>query len=45
MGNGTHGQRGIMFNTADRDGAPWGMGTWVMGQMVSGHVLDHVQLS
>ena len=33
MGNGTHGQRGIMVNTADRDGAPWGWGTWVMGHM------------
>ena len=27
MGNGKHGQRGITVNTADRDGAPWGMGT------------------
>ena len=26
MGNGTHGQRGIVVNTAHRDGAPWGMG-------------------
>ena len=26
MGNGKHGQRGIMVHTADRDGAPWGMG-------------------
>ena len=26
MGNGKHGQRGIMVNTLDRDGAPWGMG-------------------
>ena len=26
MDNGKHGQRGIMVNTADRDGAPWGMG-------------------
>ena len=26
MGNGTHGQRGIMVNTEDRDGAPWEMG-------------------
>ena len=26
MGNGKHGQRGIMVNTADRDGAPLGMG-------------------
>ena len=39
MGNGKHGQRGIMVNTADRDGAPWGMGhmgdggTWPMGYM------------
>ena len=39
MGNGTHGQRGIMVNTADRDGVPWVMGhmgdggTWAMGHM------------
>ena len=26
MGNGKHGQMGITVNTADRDGAPWGMG-------------------
>ena len=26
MGNGTHGQRGIMVNIKDRDGVPWGMG-------------------
>ena len=26
MGNGTLGQMGIMVNTEDRDGAPWGMG-------------------
>ena len=26
MGNGTHGQRGIMVIPEDRDGAPWGMG-------------------
>ena len=26
MGNGTHGQRGIMCNIKDRDGVPWGMG-------------------
>ena len=26
MRNRTHGQWGIMVNTADRDGAPWGMG-------------------
>ena len=47
MGNGTHGQRSIMVNTEDRDGAPWGMGhmgdgthgqwgTWAMGHMVKG---------
>ena len=36
---------GIMVNTEDRDGAPWGMehmGDGPHGQ--SGHVLDHVQL-
>ena len=26
MGNGTHGQRGIMVNIKDRDGVPCGMG-------------------
>ena len=26
MENRTHGQWGIMVNTADRDGASWGMG-------------------
>ena len=26
VGNGTCGQMGIMVNTEDRDGAPWGMG-------------------
>ena len=42
MGNGTHGQMGIMVNTEDTDGAPWGIGhmgdgvhgqqdTWAMG--------------
>ena len=42
MGNGTCGQMGIMVNTEDRDGAPWGMGhiglwgTWVMGHMGNG---------
>ena len=36
MGNGKHGQRGIMVNTADRDGAPWGMGTWPMGHIGNG---------
>ena len=44
MRNRTHGQWGIMVNTADRDGAPWWMGhmgdgvhgqwgTWAMGHM------------
>ena len=45
MGNGKHGQRGIMVNTLDRDGAPWWMGTWVIGKWAVGtckHVLDHV---
>ena len=36
MGNGKHGQRGIKVNTADRDGAPWWMGTWVMRHMANG---------
>ena len=38
MGNGKCGQMGIMVNTEDRDGAPWGMGHMVdgaMGQMVN----------
>ena len=38
MGNGKHGQRDIMVNTLDRDGAPGGWGTWVMGHMGSGHM-------
>ena len=29
MGNGTHGQRGIVVNTEDRDGVLWGMGYMV----------------
>ena len=44
MGNGKHGQRGIVVNTEGRDGAPWGMehmgngahgqwGTWAVGHM------------
>ena len=33
MGNGTHGQRGIMCNIKDRDGVPWGWGTWAMRHM------------
>ena len=36
MGNGTHGQMGIMVNTEDRDGAPWGMDTWMMGHIGDG---------
>ena len=47
MGNGKCGQMGIMVNTEDRDGAPWGMGymgdgahgwwgTWPMGYMDNG---------
>ena len=47
MGNGKCGQMGIMINTEDRDGAPWGMGhmgdgahgqwgTWIMGYMGHG---------
>ena len=35
MGNGKHGQRGIMVNTADRDGAPCGMGHMGDGHMVN----------
>ena len=34
-----------MVNTLDRDGAPWGWGTWVIGTWAVGtceHVLDHV---
>ena len=45
MGNGKCGQMGIMVNTEDRDGVPWGMGH--MGGGAHGqcsHVLDHVQL-
>ena len=34
MGNGTHGQRGIMVNTEDRNGVPCGMGH--MGDGVHG---------
>ena len=43
--NGKCEQMGIMVNTEDTDGAPWGMGH--MGHGVHGqcgHVLDHVQL-
>ena len=35
MGNGTHGQRGIMVNIKDRDVVPWGWGTWVMGHVAN----------
>ena len=39
---------GIMDNTEDRDGAPWGMGHMGDGAHgphgQCGHVLDHVQL-
>ena len=36
---------GIMVNTEDRDGAPWGMGHMGHGTHGQcGHVLDHVQL-
>ena len=37
MGNGKCGQMGIMVNTEDRDGAPWGMGHMggAMGHMVN----------
>ena len=31
MGNKTCGQMGIMVNTEDRDGAPWGMGHMANG--------------
>ena len=40
MGNGKCGQRGIMVNTADRDGAPRGMGNIANG--VHGHNLGHM---
>ena len=40
MGNGKHGQRGIMVNTADRVGAPWGMGH--MGDGAMGHMVNVV---
>ena len=35
MGNGKCGQMGIMVNTEDRDGAPWGMGHMGHGHMVN----------
>ena len=45
MGNGIHGQRDIMVNTADRDGHLGRWGTWPMGHManwVHGHNLGHM---
>ena len=45
MANGKCGQMGIMVNTEDTDGAPWGMGHMGHGAHGQcGHVLDHVQL-
>ena len=47
MGNGPHGSRGVLVNTADRDKGPWGMGhmgNGHMGRVHGEHVLDHVQL-
>ena len=35
-----HGQMGIMVNTEDRDGAPWGMGH--MGHGAMGHIVNVV---
>ena len=40
MGNGKCGQMGIMVNTEDTDGAPWGMGHMVDGAM--GHMVNVV---
>ena len=36
MGNGKCGQMGIMVNTEDRDGVPWGMGHMGDGHMDNG---------
>ena len=48
MGNGKCGQMGIIVNTEDRDGAPWGIGHMGDGAHGAhgqcGHVLYHVQL-
>ena len=52
MGNGPHGQRGIMVNIEDRDGVPWGMGymgdgahgqwsTWAIGHMITTSLILH----
>ena len=38
MGNDKHGQRGIMVNTLDRNGAPLGMGHMGDRHMGSGHM-------
>ena len=38
MGNATHGQRGIVVNTEDRDGVPWGMGH--MGDGAMGYMVN-----
>ena len=40
MGNGKCGQMGIMVNTQDTDGAPWGMGH--MGDGAMGHMVNVV---
>ena len=40
MGNGKCGQMGIMVNTEDRDGAPWGVGH--MGDGTMGHMVNVV---
>ena len=40
MGNGKCGQMGIMVNTEDTDGAPWGMGH--MGDGAMGHMVNVV---
>ena len=40
MGNGKCGQMGIMVNTEDRDGAPWGMG--YMGDEAMNHMVNVV---
>ena len=40
MGNGKCGQMGIMVNTEDRDGAPWGIGH--MGDGAMGHMVNVV---
>ena len=55
MGNGTHGQRGIMANIKGRDGVPSGMGhmgdgahgqwgTWAIGHMIITSLILHGSL-